>query len=493
MPYSRITSSRNGRAALAYARGFDNKGHNNNVIRNIAVGSVGLLPDDVQSYEEQMQSFWNKASDLNKNQVRRIILSFSKKELDPDNPASALTAMHIAKETLQRAYPGFSAAIFVQNDGVGHNLHVHCVVCNVNAFTHKGFSDEQTKYYYLEKKFDDVAAQYITLDYGEKFPEKVTQNERRLRDYNHANSDQKYIWKDDLKSRILASMLMSYSEEEFKNNLNNLGVDYTRKHSKKQGDYFLYELKDTSKFEDGKIPANLKSKSYKLGDEFGIRALEDNLSLNVYNRLKEDKQNQPEPKSSPPQKNIPKQPYTPEQTDIPKQPDYDDGVVISLDEFNIKSDDEKPVIPAPKPKKPKKKKYTQKPAGKKPKEPEPVNEPVQDSDKDFEEFLSAYDDNSYGQTETFEQQVNAVDKEYKHICNNPDSPLLGIDLTKGIVPETEAQSEADKAIKKQSEEPQRLDVNSIRMDDFNSRFWRLMAAQEREEKKKKSRGYEFDF
>ena len=104
MAYSRITGTRNGADAIDYGRG-KGKGHNNKKVRNMVISEVNMLPETVLSYEKQMQKYWNKASAKNKNQVRRVIQSFSKRELNPDDPNDIQKANEIGIEFAQRAYP----------------------------------------------------------------------------------------------------------------------------------------------------------------------------------------------------------------------------------------------------------------------------------------------------------------------------------------------------------------------------------------------------
>ena len=46
-----------------------------------------MLPPEVMGYADQMDMYWRRASSRNKTQVRRIITSYSKDELDPEKPA----------------------------------------------------------------------------------------------------------------------------------------------------------------------------------------------------------------------------------------------------------------------------------------------------------------------------------------------------------------------------------------------------------------------
>ena len=76
MAYTRISHTRNGRAAIQYARG-NGRGHNGHAKRNLLIGGVGMLPDEVMPFEEQMAQDWARSSGNNKNQVMRIVSSYS--------------------------------------------------------------------------------------------------------------------------------------------------------------------------------------------------------------------------------------------------------------------------------------------------------------------------------------------------------------------------------------------------------------------------------
>lgn len=299
MPYTRITPSRNGREAIDYALGgVDAKGHNGNEVRNLLVGSVNMLPPEVMGYADQMDMYWRRASSRNKTQVRRIITSYSKDELDPEDPHSAEIALAIAQEHAREAYPGRQVLICVQADGEGGCIHAHEIVNNVSMLDGKGCTNEQTKFHYVAKTVDEVAKKYITLsmDYGDKYDEKthtakvsadnVTQNERRMRDANReavtaGQEPLHYIWKDDLKGRVLAAMSEATSRDDYLKRLTAHGVEGEYRTSKKQGDYIIYELADTAGFGSGKIPGNLKTKSYKLGSDYGLEALDEAIQRQV--------------------------------------------------------------------------------------------------------------------------------------------------------------------------------------------------------------------
>lgn len=276
MPYTRITPSAFGREAIFYARGGDHqKGHNDNEERNLLIGSVNMLPDSIMSFEDQMQPIWNHASSRNKTQVQRIIGSFSPKELDPNDPNSPMKAMAIAQEFFEEYYPDRQVAIFVQSDGVGGKIHFHGIVNNVSLTEHKGCTDDQRHFSFIKKSFNEVAARYIQLDFGDDEKDRVTQHERTMRQKN-ANGENHYIWKDDLKNRIRIAMSESDDRNDYFAKLALHGVEGTAKTSKSHGDFILYELSDISGFED-KVPNNLKARSYKLGTDYGYEALDEEI------------------------------------------------------------------------------------------------------------------------------------------------------------------------------------------------------------------------
>ena len=294
MAYARISHTRNGRQALQYV--LEGPPHDDAAeARNLYVTSVGLLPPETESYYDQCERIFSKASSRNKNQIRRVIVSFSENELDPDDPNAPFKAAEIGTRIAEEGYPGFPCLIAVSNDGHGHKLHLHACFANVNVLdNNKGFSDDQTKHWYLKQVTDKVCQDYFELDDGRKAKDKVTQSERRKREENeqikkdnkNLPADQqkplKYIWKDDLKSRIKDAMREATDRDDYLSKLTLHGVEGEYKSTKKNGDFILYELTDVTNFpENEKIPANLKSKSYKLGADFGIEALDRQLGISA--------------------------------------------------------------------------------------------------------------------------------------------------------------------------------------------------------------------
>ena len=266
MPYSRITHTAHGAEAIAYARGIDGQGHNGADHRNDYVLPVNMLPDSVRPYQDQMADYWRLASDKNKNQVLRGVVSYSKKELNPDSPDDILKAAHMGREIVQTGYPDRQAVVYVQTDGKGGCVHLHILINNVSLTDHKGATDEQKTAAFFRRTSDTVAAKYINPDTGKQADvEKQSQTERAAAGY---------VWKDDLKARILQARDAAVDMQDFYKQLTAHGVEGTEKTRRKsQEKYITFELTDTAGF-DGKTPENLKSRSYKLGGEFEYEALE---------------------------------------------------------------------------------------------------------------------------------------------------------------------------------------------------------------------------
>ena len=295
MAYSRISHTHNGAAALNYV--LYGAGHTKGKARNLLVGSVGLLPPETKPYLKQFEEYWCKASTQNLNQARRIVVSFSPNELPPEDPNSAVKALEIGCDLAERAYPGFPFVIAVQNDGRGGKVHIHAVSCNVSYEPHhKGFSREQTSHNYLKKNVDEVCKEYFELDNGRTAKDKVSQAERRKRYENELIEEEnkslapdeqkslKYIWRDDLKSRVKNAMKNAKSREDFLEQLTLNGVEGEYRSTKKAGDFIIYELTDISGFPaDEKIPSNLKSKSYKMGTDYDLGAIDESIKANTSN------------------------------------------------------------------------------------------------------------------------------------------------------------------------------------------------------------------
>lgn len=325
MPYARITGTRNGAAAIRYAlggEGENEKGHNDNEFRNEYIMPVNMLPGEAEPYDRQMDRHWRMASARNKVQVRRIIISFSRNELDPDNPESIMRAAQICGEFTKENYPGRQALVCIQTDGKSGLVHGHILVNNVsfdagtvkdalvrdhkndegkwvyatrdvNVPAGRGCLDCQTNHNFVEQRARAIAERYIDIDPGKENRERLTQAERAKR------AAGEYVYKDDLRNRIRAARDEATSYDNFLELLPAHGIKLNRQgSSKKHGDYLTYEQTDLAIFDpasteydpDAKKPKSFQCRSYGLGDEFCPDAIKQHIHARFPQQIHEAEQ-----------------------------------------------------------------------------------------------------------------------------------------------------------------------------------------------------------
>lgn len=271
MAYSRVTRTKSGKDALAYAEGVGH-GHHGNESRNEYIGLVNMLPDI--PYAEQMERYWKLARPNHTTQVLRIVQSFSVNEFDPKKPEDVATANALGVEFAKRFYEGRQAVVFTQIDGASGLVHNHVIVNDVHMENYKGCDKQQYFFKRVEDWTNAVTKNYTELDSGKNNADKISQTERTKREQGE------YVWKDDLKNRVHKAMSESTSEADYLERLKDNGVSATAKSSKKYGDYYTYQLDDTSLAPEGaKLPnRDLKLRSYNMGHSYGKDALNDYLS-----------------------------------------------------------------------------------------------------------------------------------------------------------------------------------------------------------------------
>lgn len=255
MAYSKITAAKNGVSALNYLEG---KGHNGNKKRNIYITGVNLLDD--KSYAEQMDYYWQQSSDRCEVQVRRMIQSFSKRELNPAREEDILKAHEIGIATGKAVFGDRQFVVATQIDGKSGLIHNHIIGNNVDMFTLKGMKGDEYRHKRISEISDNTVKSFgVKLDYGKSHGRNYTQAERGKQ------KDNAYVWKDDLRKRIKASASESHDFDEFKEALAFRGV------SVREGKHLTYTLEDTTAYEDfyGKAPKKaMKARPKSLGDEF---------------------------------------------------------------------------------------------------------------------------------------------------------------------------------------------------------------------------------
>lgn len=275
MAYTRITRTKNGAAAIAYA--LNGKGHNGAVKRNEMVTPIKM--QNGIEYWKQMNRYWRRARVNHKVQIVRIIQSFSKEEFDPNNTEDILKANEVGQALVEEHYPGRQALVCTQTDGKGGCIHNHILINDVSMIDGKGCRKYQYHQPDVMPWTDEITSRYTNLDEGNKNGENLTQAERAKREKGA------YSYKDDIRERVSKAMKSCSREETFLRKLADLGVNTVKKYSKKTGEHYVYELVDTSEIPaDAKLPNHqLKARSYKLGNAYGPQALKEHLE--IYERV----------------------------------------------------------------------------------------------------------------------------------------------------------------------------------------------------------------
>lgn len=220
--------------------------------------------------------------------------------------------MTIGKELAREAYPDHPFIIAVQQDGLGGKVHIHLLSpnCSIKGL---GFSDEQTRHSYLKAHVDRICSRHFELD-NVRSRDRSTRSEKTKRVMNELNAKYneevraknetikkqnltlppdkqipllkertiEYLWRDDLKSRIIASMQNAISRDQFLEELTRHGVEGQYRSTRKNGNFILYELTDLTSFA-GEPPRStyFRCKSYKLGSDYNLGALDRHIMENT--------------------------------------------------------------------------------------------------------------------------------------------------------------------------------------------------------------------
>ena len=277
MAYSSIKRVACGYSALHYV--IYEHGHNGHENRNAMLTAINMCRK--VPYEIQMNRYWRRARSNHKIQIIAIVQSFSKKEFDPANEGDILKANQVGQQLVNEHFKGRQALVCTQIDGKKGYVHNHILINDVSMIDLKGCTKQQYYYKNIEIWTDEITQEYTILDLGEKnAEEKVTRTERAKREKGE------YVYRDDIRERVLAAMKNSASEEDYFRRLSKNGIGVKKKNSPKYGEHYVYELLDFSKVPEGtKLPkhGNRSARSYRLGTLYGPEALQ--VEIERFNRI----------------------------------------------------------------------------------------------------------------------------------------------------------------------------------------------------------------
>lgn len=308
-----MNHSSNGRAVLEYL--LQKKGHNGHENRNEIISYINLIPNENVPLVQEYDKYWLRARKNHKCQMRTIWQSFSTNELKKDNAEDIVIANRIGVELAQTLFSDRQVVICTQIDGEGEMVHNHLAINDCDIYEYKACPDEITDWHVISKLSDEISSKYFDIDpclsshtyYADRF----THTETRLRnDLKNAKvelenaeddeakakalkkKDKAYCWKDDIRSRLDKALDNCVSEDEYINMGEQYGVSIKKAFSKKKDkNYYLYELTDTSNapsdFKQNKGYRKPKIRSYTLGPQYDFDCVQDIIENNKSSRTME--------------------------------------------------------------------------------------------------------------------------------------------------------------------------------------------------------------
>lgn len=263
-----------------------------------------------------------------------LVKSWSKEELDPNDPESIKLAIKSTTLLLEEQFGKDRQYVVVcQKDGVGGKIHTHGIICNTNLVTGKAITGNTKYWKYVAYKSDEIDKRLgiknlnkgkVYEKEGQLFAQKredkdiITRAEKEIMSRNEeaerknlyikSKNDNikrrnknmealglpteplqelhktEYLWKEDLKSRIKEAKRSSKDIEEFKNRLDQEGVNVKARSSKQEntnGFRFSYSFVD-------KNNKNRKIRETRLGTDYSYKEISDKFNKE---NIKEDLEN----------------------------------------------------------------------------------------------------------------------------------------------------------------------------------------------------------
>lgn len=207
MATTRVTNTKSGKAAIKYA--FEEKLGVKAGDRVLAAGGSNL---DVSYAMQQMRHVWKAhgKDDGKTVQMYRIIQSFGLDELDPKNPEDIAKANEIGLALAAELYPDRQALVVTQADGKGKKgvgdekggkLHNHILVNSVSFVDGKSLRGDDKEHSTISAKSDEIIQRYGMNPVDTE----ASRNRRTLSEKQMAAAGM-YVWKDDLRNRIVAGL-----------------------------------------------------------------------------------------------------------------------------------------------------------------------------------------------------------------------------------------------------------------------------------------------
>lgn len=272
----KITTANSGSAAIDYAYGrnkmpaetkdwLKQQGVDPTTVDQLQSRAVVMsgLNVDPEYAKTQMKATRDVFSTHGK-QTTRVIQSFPESDLDPANPHDWQRTNQLGLELAQKAFPDYQVAVYTQLDGRGHKLHNHLIVNMPNLKTGEKYHEHQS-WQRLSRINDEISREHglSIIDREQRAPERRTMAERQL------EAKDKYVWKDDLRSRV-DKVMSDTSVSSYKDFSERLAKSNIIVHER--GENFSYEFLDAEK-------KHRRARGKALGSDYERETILDELEL----------------------------------------------------------------------------------------------------------------------------------------------------------------------------------------------------------------------
>ena len=156
----------------------------------------------------------------------KTTFSFSRKEIDPNDPEGADKALDIIQQVMDNRAKDRLYILIAQKDGKGGLWHVHGVECAVHSSTLKALSGRETSYDIMRKQTEHYLEKAgIEPDAGENHDKR-----KRTKGAMHRKGLERQgkSWMQDLETRIKGAADQATTKDEFRSLLEASGVSVPR-------------------------------------------------------------------------------------------------------------------------------------------------------------------------------------------------------------------------------------------------------------------------
>ena len=193
---------------------------------------------------KQFKSIWQAGHrGPGDNLTYKYLFSFSKNELDPDDPRSVDKAVAIVSEIMENLCKNRQWVLVVHKDGKSGLIHVHCIT---NALHNdlKAAHGRETSYSVIRSVADKTLQKHgIDVDLGENH----TKRDKKLQRREHTKQKDKFSWTEYMETMIDKAIDKTTKKSDLDKNLKEVGIGIVEKN--RSGWTYRLEKCPETKFE----------------------------------------------------------------------------------------------------------------------------------------------------------------------------------------------------------------------------------------------------